>query len=93
MNKTALLTSATIKSPLVIGLYSVIFFLLFSFTLSNAMAPYIASELGAGPDIATYTVSFFGIGAAIGVPLGTPLSLRIGVAKFMTACLLLFALF
>lgn len=92
MNKAFALSTTSVGSPLVIGLYCTIFVLLFSFTLSSSMAPYIASELGANADISSYTVTFFGLGGAVGVPLGKPLSHRLGVCKFFTLCLLLFIL-
>lgn len=93
MNKALPLSSVTLTTPLVLGLFCTLFVLLFSYTLSNMMAPYIVGDLGGNGDISTYTITFFGIGNAIGVPLGAPLSQRIGVPKFFTACLLLFILF
>ncbi len=86
-------TSIAFKSLLVLGVFSTIFTILFSFTLSNMMGPYIVGDLGGSNDIATYTLSFFGVGNAIGVPLGGVLPGRIGPRKFFVTCLLLFALF
>ncbi len=85
-------TKAAFKSHLVLMLFTTIFTVLFSFTLSNMMNPYIVSDLGGSTDICSYTLSFFGVGNALGIPLGAKLPARFGHRKFFVGCMLLFAL-
>lgn len=73
-------------------LFSALFSVIFNYTLSIMASPYIAGDLGASNDIATYTVSFFALGNALGVPLGRPLMHRIGAARFVGIILFLFTL-
>lgn len=74
------------------ALFLVIFLTIFSFTITNVAAPYIAGDLGASNDIATYTISFFAFGNAIGMPLSRILSCKIGTARLFNLCLLFFAI-
>ena len=75
------------------GLFSVIFFIIFSFTLTIMAAPYIVGDLGGSNDIAIYTVAFFGLGNAIGVPFGKFLIGRFRLSSLFLSCMGLFAFF
>lgn len=79
------------KTFLFIALYSALFFAIFSFTLTIIASIYIASDLGGSTDIAIYTVSFYGIGNAVGIPLAGTFRQTSPVKK-IHRCLLLFAL-
>ncbi len=81
------------STPLYIALFCVLFSAIFNYTLSIMAGPYIVGDLGGSNDIATYTVSFFALGNALGIPLGRPLILRIGAVRLLTIVLLLFAFF
>ncbi|MBS0619971.1 MAG: MFS transporter [Verrucomicrobia bacterium] len=70
-----------------------IFLVIFSFTVTNMAAAYIVSDLGGDHSIATYTITFFSIGNALGIPLGTPLTERLGPGRLLLFSLLLFAFF
>jgi DHA2 family multidrug resistance protein len=76
-----------------IAIYTAIFFAIFSFTLTIMGSIYIAGDLGGSNDIAIYTVCLYGIGNAIGIPLGRSLSHNIGTVRQLCICLHLFALF
>jgi DHA2 family multidrug resistance protein len=74
-------------------LFCVLFSVIFNYTISIMASPYIVADLGGSNDIATYTVSFFALGNAIGIPLGRALMGRIGPVPFLIAAMLLFAFF
>lgn len=80
-----------ISKPIYVALLSVIFLVIFNFTITNIAAPYIAGSLGASNDIATYTITFFALGNAIGMPLSRLLSCRLGSLHLLCLCLVLFA--
>lgn len=77
---------------LLLAIYAVLFIAIFSFTITNMMATYIVGDLGGSNDIATYTISFYGLGNALGVPLGRPLAERLGIARVFVGCLVVFSL-
>lgn len=81
------------STSLFIGLFCMLFAVIFSYTISIMASPYIVADLGGSDDIATYSVSFFALGNAIGIPLGRTLFPRIGAARFLFIALLLFAFF
>lgn len=72
-------------------IFAVIFMVIFSFTLTIMASIYIASDLGASTDIAIYSVSFYGVGNALGIPLGRSLAPKIGTVRLLVTCLYLFA--
>jgi DHA2 family multidrug resistance protein len=81
-------------SPLLFfALFCVLFSVIFNYTLSIMASPYIVSDLGGSNDISTYTVTFFALGNALGVPLGRTLFPKIGAARFLVLSLLLFTFF
>ncbi|MBS0603937.1 MAG: DHA2 family efflux MFS transporter permease subunit [Verrucomicrobia bacterium] len=80
-------------TSLFIAFFCVLFSVIFNYTLSIMASPYIVGELGGSNDIATYTVTFFALGNALGVPLGRTLLNRIGTARFLVSAMLLFTLF
>jgi MFS transporter, DHA2 family, multidrug resistance protein len=65
--------------------------MIFNFTLTNMMATYIVGDLGGSNDIASYSISFFGVGSALAIPLSKPIAERIGIARLFIGCQLLFA--
>jgi DHA2 family multidrug resistance protein len=82
-----------ISKGISIALLGVLFLTIFNFTLTNMAAPYIAGSLGASNDIATYTITFFALGNAMGLPLSRICSVKFGSVTFLIICLLLFAIF
>ncbi len=81
------------NSLIYVALFAVLFLAIAAYTLPIMMGIYIAGELGGSNDIATYVVTFYAIGNAIGIPLGGALKDRIGPARFLVYCLLSFAFF
>lgn len=75
------------------ALFCVLFSVIFNYTLSIMASPYIVADLGGSNDIATYTVTFFALGNALGIPLGRALIGRLGPIRFLTTAMLLFAFF
>src|SRR5690349_10301262 len=76
-----------------IALFAVLFLAIFNYTLSIMASLYIVGDLGGSNDIATYSVTFFGLGNALGIPLGGAFLKRIGPVKLLVCCLLFFAFF
>lgn len=76
-----------------IALFMVLVMVVFSFTLTLIAAIYIVSDLGGSTDIAAYTVTFYGLGNLLGMPLGRSLSYRYGTVRLLCICLHLFAIF
>lgn len=89
--------SLTLERPasisLFIALFCTLFSVIFNYTLTIMASPYIVGDLGGSNDTATYTVSFFALGNALGLPLGRNLLSRIGTARFLVTAMLLFAFF
>ncbi len=75
------------------ALFALLFLAIFNYTLPIIASLYIASDLGGSSAIAIYSVSYYALGNALGVPLGTKLSMRLGSRRLLTGALLLFALF
>ncbi|MBS0625265.1 MAG: MFS transporter [Verrucomicrobia bacterium] len=71
-------------------IFCALFLAIFSFTLTNMAAAYIVSSLGGSTDIASYTITFYGLGNVISVPLGKPLSQRVGIGRLFPILLILF---
>jgi DHA2 family multidrug resistance protein len=85
--------SQKLDTPLLFGLFSALFVVAFTFTMTSMAAPYIAFDLGGSQDITIYTVVFYGIGSALSIPLGKPLAARLRSGRVLVYCLLLEALF
>ncbi len=85
--------SKKLDLPLLFGIFSALFVIAFSFTMTSMAAPYIAYDLGGSGEISIYTVVFYGIGSVISIPLGKPLAARLKTGKALIVCLLLEALF
>ncbi|HEX2582766.1 MAG TPA: DHA2 family efflux MFS transporter permease subunit [Chlamydiales bacterium] len=79
--------------PLLFGIFTALFIVAFSFTMTSMAAPYIAYDLGGSGEISIYTVVFYGIGSAISIPLGKPLAARLKTGRALLVCLLLETLF
>lgn len=75
------------------ALFCTLFSVIFNYTLSIMASPYIVGDLGGSNDIATYTVSFFALGNALGLPLGRTLLHKFGAARLIVTAMLLFAFF
>lgn len=76
-----------------IAIFGVIFLAIFNFTSTLMAGPYIEGDLGGGKDLITYSTTFYGVGNAIGVPLGKPLAKRFGTVRIFVITLILLALF
>lgn len=76
-----------------VTLFLVLFMVIYSFTVTLMASVYIVSDLGGSTDIAIYTISFFGLGNVLGIPLARSLSYKYGTVKFLCICLHLFAIF
>jgi DHA2 family multidrug resistance protein len=81
------------STSLYIALFCTTLSAIFNYTLSIMASPYIVGDLGGSNDIATYTVSFYALGNALGIPLGRTMMPRIGVARLLILVLTLFAFF
>ncbi|MDE3046134.1 MAG: DHA2 family efflux MFS transporter permease subunit [Verrucomicrobiota bacterium] len=73
--------------------YTTVFLAILTFTLTNMAGVYIVSDIGGSPEIAVYTICYYGFGNAIGVPLGRALRGLFGTGRLLVYCLLLFLLF
>lgn len=82
-----------VSPSLFFALFCLLFSVIFNYTVSLMASPYIVSDLGGSNDTATYTVSFFALGNAVGIPLGRTLMPRIGPVRFLIIALLLFTFF
>jgi DHA2 family multidrug resistance protein len=80
-------------TSLFVALFLTLFSTIFNYTLSLMASPYIVGDLGGSNDIATYTVSFYALGNALGIPLGKTLLPRMGTARFLVIAMLLFTFF
>jgi DHA2 family multidrug resistance protein len=78
--------------PLFFSLFATLFFIAISFTNPYTAAPYIVWDLGGDTTISVYTISFFGVGSALSVPLGKFLISRIHVRQVLIYCTLSMAL-
>ena len=87
----------SLKSPptpfFFLVLFGVLMTVIFNYTLGMMASPYILLDLGGSTDIASYPVTFFALGNALGVPLGRNLMFRIGPARMLVGVLGLFAFF
>lgn len=75
------------------ALFSTIFLVIFNYTLTLMAGVYIVGELGGSNYITTYTVTFYALGNALGVPLGAFLWRQFGVTRLLVFFLLMFAFF
>jgi MFS transporter, DHA2 family, multidrug resistance protein len=86
---------AALKRPpdhfLYAALFCSSFIVAFNSTLTLIASPYIVGDLGGSNDIASYTISFFALGNALGIPLGKILLDKHGAARFLACGMLLFA--
>lgn len=85
MNQTHTLPKTLL---LLLASCSIVFVILFDFAMTSIASLYIIGELGSSFQIASYTVTFFGLGNMISIPLGYGL-----YTKFGTRRLILFFLF
>ena len=81
-----------LTKSLFLAFLAIIFVNLANFALTNMAARYITDPLGASTDIASYTISFFGIGNALTMPLAIHLKDVFGIKKLMIVCMILFTL-
>ncbi len=82
-----------VTTPVFIALFAVLFQVIGSFTLTNMMSPYIVGDLGGSNDLTSYSISFFGLGTALSIPLGRVLLGHIDAAKMLVTCLVLYSVF
>lgn len=69
-----------------------IFFVLFNFSLTNMAAVYIIGDLGSNNFTSPYTISFFGIGNAVSIPLADFLRKKVGFRRAILYPMALFTL-
>ena len=74
------------------ALFTVSFFVIFFFTLPIMASLYIVGDLGGSNNIGNYGVFFYGIGNALGIPLGRLISYKLGTVKALSDCLFVFAI-
>ena len=77
---------------LIFFIFSMLFLIVASFSITGIAAPYIVSDLGGDRYIATYGMTFFGFGAAITIPIAKALASRLGEVKTYIILGALFAL-
>lgn len=73
--------------------FCVLFLVVFNFTITILGSIYVVGDLGGNNDITTYTIVFYTLGNALGIPLGKPLSEWIGLREALVLCLILFGIF
>jgi MFS transporter, DHA2 family, multidrug resistance protein len=74
-------------------MYGSLFLAIFNYTLSIIAAIYISSDLGGGSSTITYSISFFALGNALGIPLGCFFLSKWGIRRPLLACTILFVFF
>lgn len=82
----------TTPTSTLFALYVAFFIAIVSFTLPLMAGVYIVGQLGGSNEISAYNITFFGLGNAIGIPLGKILPERMGASKTICCSLLLFVL-
>lgn len=90
------MTNAAIKPPTSLTffiLYGSLILAIFNYTLSIMASIYIVSDLGGSTTTTTYSISFFALGNALGIPLGAYLLGTWGIRMPLVVCTLLFVLF
>lgn len=74
-------------------LYGTLFIAIFNYTLSIIASIYIVLDLGGGSATVTYSISFFALGNAIGIPLGGYFLAKWGVRWPIIMCTIFLLLF
>jgi DHA2 family multidrug resistance protein len=88
--------NASVKPPTALTffvLYGSLILAIFNYTLSIMASIYIVSDLGGSTTTTTYSITFFALGNAIGIPLGPWLIGNWGIRRPLVACTLLFVVF
>lgn len=89
--------SALLKRPpdrlLYVAIFCTLFTVVFNFTLTLMAAPYIVGDLGGSNETASYSVTFYALGNALGIPLGRTLLNKIGTVRFLILCMFSFVFF
>lgn len=80
----------TVSTSVLVALMGVLFLAITGFTAALIAGLYIVWDLGGDSHTTIYNISFYGLGNAIGIPLGRCLSSRIGTVKLLTICIYLF---
>lgn len=71
---------------------SLIFLVLFNFSVTNMASVYILGDLGGSNDMASYTISLFGIGNVLAIPLAIPMRNRFGIRFSLNLSVILFTI-
>lgn len=74
-------------------LYGSLILAIFNYTLSIMASIYIVSDLGGSTLTVTYSISFFALGNALGIPFGSYLLSTYGARMPLVVCTLLFSVF
>lgn len=77
---------------LFVALFAVLFLVVFNYTITLMAGVYIVGDLGGSNFITTYTVAFYSVGNALGVPLAKAFSGRFGQVRLLILCLILFTI-
>lgn len=76
-----------------IAIFTSVFLVIYNFSVTNMASLYIVGDLGGSTDTASYTISIFSLGNALGVPFGRALYERVGNLRLFLCSMLLFAFF
>jgi len=82
-----------VPASVYIAFFAIFFLVVFNFSLTLMASPYIVSELGASKYMTVYTISFYSVGNALGVPIGRSFIHSIKSVHLLVVCLILFAFF
>lgn len=81
------------KKSLIFSIFLAVFLALINYSISMMAGLYIASSLGGSRYISIYTIVFYSLGNALGVPLGRYLADRLGLSRSFFLCLFTMAIF
>jgi MFS transporter, DHA2 family, multidrug resistance protein len=74
-------------------LYGSLFLAIFNYTLSIIASFYIVGDLAGGSSTITYSISFFALGTALGIPLGGYFLAKWGIRRPLITCTILLVFF
>ncbi|MCI5052584.1 MAG: MFS transporter [Simkaniaceae bacterium] len=69
---------------------TLVFMVLYGGAVTTMCTNYIAGDLAAGTSVASYTVSYFGVGNAVAIPLAVMLFKRVGPKRCILWCMVLY---
>jgi MFS transporter, DHA2 family, multidrug resistance protein len=81
-----------VTRSLALALYTSLFFIVLSFTITALASPYIVGDLGGDRYITVYGLAFYGFGSAVTIPLAKPLGARFSIPHLFFFCMFGFSL-